>query len=255
MSAHPYLAAKKPFNITDSYLAKLFFIAFLGISCPATASSISSSELNTNIRNLQTEWENVFYGLPTEQHAERFKSLLDRLDAIEAQYPEAAPPKVLKAMVLCTYAGTERGLGALNTIEKARDLLRNAIQIDPRALEGSAWITLGNLYQRLPGWPISFGDNTLAREYLDNALKMFPSAMDTNYFYGNFLLEQGEYDEALTYLEKANSIPLTEKAGIADQQLKHQIEQALLAAHEHRASSDDLFSKILAEWIIPTEGK
>lgn len=223
----------------------------LAFSAATVAADLTDKELETRTFALRDEWENIFYGLPQEQQADRFKAMLDQLEVLTSQHPRAASPRALMAMVLCTYAGAHQGLDSLTLIEKARDLSHEAIQLDPRALEGSAWITLGNLYQRLPGWPISFGDNAKAREYLSQVLKLFPAAMDTNYFYGNFLLEQGEYDEALKYLEKARAVVLTDDAGIGDQQMKQQIENALIAAREHHASHDDFFSRILPDWLIP----
>ncbi len=224
-------------------------MGLLGFSLTSVAST--DGEPENQVRKLRNEWEQVFYGLPQAQHAERFKAMLDQLENLTAQHPQAASPKALMAMVLCTYAGARQGLDTLTLIERARDLSREAIQMDPRALDGSAWITLGNLYQRLPGWPISFGDNTQAREYLGQALKLFPEAMDTNYFYGNFLLEQGDYEEALKYLQKANTVVLANDAGIGDKQMKQQVENAIVAAREHHASHDDFFSRIFPDWLIP----
>ena len=244
----------KPFTLPPkpAWTAGFFvLLASLLILPPLQADEEHS--IDDTVQALQTEWEDVFYGLPAAQQADRYAALLDKLDSLAHDHPAAASPKVLKAMVLCTYAGTRVGLSSLEWMEEARDLLRQAIQMDPRSLNGSAWITLGNLYQRLPGWPVSFGDNTLAREYLGQAIKLFPSAMDTNYFYGNFLLEQGEYDEALKYLQKAASVPLSAEAGIAEKKLQEQVSTAITAAREHHAAGGDFFSRILPDWIASPE--
>lgn len=225
-------------------LGRLILPVLLGIglmpgTVPAQAPVHSSVE--TTVRQWQDEWETVLYARPEEEHADRFRDLLTRLEALEREHPGDAAPKVLRAMVLCTYAGTQIGIGTLDMIETARDLLQRAIALNPRALDGSAYITLGNLYQRLPGWPVSFGDNTLARQYLETALKLFPDALDTNYFYGNFLLVQGDYAEAQHYLHKADAIPLPASAGVADRQLKQQVQAALAAARAGHAADDDFF--------------
>lgn len=221
---------------------------------PVESSTPEPNSTDALVDRLQEEWEEVFYSdIESHRQATHYEDLLTRLTALETQYPKAASPKVLKAMVLCTYAGTQIGLTTLELIDKARELLQQAITLDPKALKGSAYITLGNLYQRLPGWPISFGDDHLAKTYLETALKLFPEAMDTNYFYGSFLVDQGQYEEAIRYLGKADQIPLPESPGIADQKLKQQINQAILAAQAHHSVSDDFFSRLLPDWLMSSQ--
>ncbi|MGI9213238.1 MAG: hypothetical protein ACR2HF_12280 [Methylococcaceae bacterium] len=218
---------------------------------PVKASTPEPNTADALVDRVQEEWEEVFYSDTEEQQqAIRYQDFLTRLTALETQYPKAASPKVLKAMVLCTYAGTQIGLSTLELIDKARELLQQAITLDPKALKGSAYITLGNLYQRLPGWPISFGDDHLAKTYLETALKLFPEAMDTNYFYGSFLVDQGQYEEAVRYLGKADQIPLPASPGIADQKLKQHIHHAIRAAEAHQSVSDDFFSRLLPDWLL-----
>ena len=36
--------------------------------------------------------------------------------------------------------------------------------IDPKALDGSAYASLGSLFYQVPGWPIGFGDDKKAAE-------------------------------------------------------------------------------------------
>ena len=45
----------------------------------------------------------------------------------------------------------------------------HALAIDPKALAGSAYTSLGSLYYQVPGWPIGFGDDKKAREMLEAA--------------------------------------------------------------------------------------
>ncbi len=224
-------------------VAMLSMVATSAVATPEPGVSVDVA-----VHRLQQEWEEVLYTLPDEQHASRFQDLLARIGQLEGQNPALASPKALKAMVLCTYAGTRVGLGALDMVQTARELLQAAISIDPGVLNGSAYITLGNLYQRLPGWPVSFGDDALARQYFEAALKLFPDALDTHYFYGNFLLGQGDYEQARVHLLKADSIALTDEASVADRQLKRQIKDALQAAETRHPLKDDFFSRLLPDW-------
>ena len=45
---------------------------------------------------------------------------------------------------------------------KNSDLLLAAEKINPAALNGSAYNSLGSLYAKVPGWPIGFGDKAKA---------------------------------------------------------------------------------------------
>jgi len=59
------------------------------------------------------------------------------------------------------------------------------------------------LYNKVPGWPLSFGDKAKARDLLLKALAVNPRGADSNHFYGEFLFETGQPEEALTQLEQA----------------------------------------------------
>ena len=47
-----------------------------------------------------------------------------------------------------------------------------AIEINPQAMDGSAYVTLGTLYYMAPKWPIGFGDEATAQKMLQTALKI-----------------------------------------------------------------------------------
>ncbi len=55
----------------------------------------------------------------------------------------------------------------------------------------------------MPGFPVGFGDDEKAGKLLQQALKLNPNGIDPNYFYAEYLFEQGRYPEALQYLDKA----------------------------------------------------
>ena len=117
--------------------------------------------------------------------------------------PARAEALIWEGIIESSYAGAKGGLGALGLAKEARGNLEAALKIDPTALDGSAYTSLGTLYYRVPGFPVGFGDHDKARKLLQKALKINPNGIDPNYFYAEFLFEQGEYAEALQYLEKA----------------------------------------------------
>ena len=139
---------------------------------------------------------------------------------------------VWEAIILSSYAKFAGGLSALSKAKAARDLLERAEKIDPAALNGSIYTSLGSLYYKVPRWPIGFGDKKKARAYLEKALQINPDGIDPNYFYGDFLLEQGEYAKARTYLEKALASPPRNGREDADQGRRTEVEQDLEKANQ-----------------------
>ena len=209
---------------------------------PGVAAESSAHQL---VQSLHDEWADIFYRLPEDEQAVKYEDLLPRVHSLVERYPQEAEPLIVEAFVLCTYAATEFNLGSLRKVERARELLVKSIALNPSAMDGSAYVTLGNLYYRLPGWPISYGDDDQARQYLETALKLFPDALDTNYFYGDFLTGQGEFRQALPYLEKANKVPVRPESLLSDLKLKEELKHRLKIAQEQNDDQGDFFSSLL----------
>lgn len=211
-----------------------------GIASPAS----ERKDFRALTNELDEQWAEAFYNATADQKASRLEALLIRARDFGSSHPQRAEPLILEAIILCSLAGVDWGLDSLSRIAQARDLLIKAIDLDPRAMDAAAYITLGNLYFRLPGWPLSFGDERQARRYLESALLLFPDAIDTNYFMGDFLLDQGQYSEALPYLERAQRAPIRPYQRVSDGKLKEQL-PGLLRAARNQGSRADLFSKLL----------
>lgn len=207
--------------------------------------AVAEPRVEETIQALQDEWAEVFYRLPENQQAERYEVLLTRVHAVEQQHPDRAEPLILEAIILCTYAAADWGLDSLTRVRTARTLLIKSIDRDPEAMGASAFITLGNLYYRLPGWPISYGNDDLARQYLEAAARLYPDALDTNYFLGDFWLHEGDYDKALTYFEKADRAPIRVSQRLSDSKIKEQLAVALSAARKRDQTHADFFSGLL----------
>ena len=108
------------------------------------------------------------------------------------------------------------------------------MKIDPTALNGSAYTSLGTLYYRVPGFPVGFGDHDKARKLLQEALKINPNGIDPNYFYADFLVKEGEHAAALPYLEKAAKAPARPGREVADKGRRAEID-ALMATAKAKA--------------------
>ena len=224
-----------------SLLLSMPIAAALWLACPPVVRAALDATAQ-QARALQAEWAAVFYEAPREQKAPQYRQLLERVRSLKRQHPGRAEPLIVEAIILCTYSAAALGLDTLELLEQARDLLQQAIAIDPPALEGAAYVTLGNLYRRLPGWPVLYGDKKLAKQYLESGLKLYPNGIDTNYFYGDWLLEEGQTEQARTYLEKARQSPIRPSLKISDTRLKQEIEQALLDLKNGTSGRSDFFS-------------
>ncbi len=173
-------------------------------------------DLETELPDVQQRWADIQYQLPENQREKAFEGLATEVEAFVAQYPDRAEPLIWQGIVLSTYAGAKGGLGALGLVKDARKSLEAALAIDEGALDGSAYTSLGSLYYQVPGWPLGFGDDAKARSYLQKALAINPDGIDANYFFGDFLLEQGEPERARTYLRKVLQVPGRPGRGVAD---------------------------------------
>ena len=83
---------------------------------------------------------------------------------------------------------------------------------------------------QVPGWPIGFGDKKKARTYLEKSIQVNPSGIDSNFFYADFLSEQGEYEKAVEYYKKALAAPARPGREDADTGRKKEVEVGLKVA-------------------------
>ena len=106
---------------------------------------LRASELATSIANLESAWAQTYYLTSEHQQTQQFPVLLERANALAKQHPQAAEPKIWQAIMLSTLAGHQTSLKALTTIKEAKILLEEAINLNPKALDGAAYVTLGTL--------------------------------------------------------------------------------------------------------------
>ncbi len=188
----------------------------------------SMSVFAMDVEDLQKAWAVANYQVSGDAQAERFEKLAMASDEAVAAQPRDPELLIWQGIIKSTYAGKAGGLGALKLVKAARDSLEQALEIDPAALDGSAYTSLGALYYQVPGWPIAFGNEKKARALLEKALSMNPDGIDSNYFYGDFLYQQHEYAEARAALQRALSAKARPGREVADAGRREEI-RALLA--------------------------
>jgi tetratricopeptide (TPR) repeat protein len=201
-------------------LGSLSFTTFAG-------SSQLEEPLASDIAQLQHDWAKVNYHTVKSGQESAFEALAERAHHLSEQHANAPEALIWEAIILSGYAKAKGGLGALKEAKKARDLLLQSEKINPKALQGSAYTTLGSLHYKVPGWPVGFGDKKKARAYLEKALQINPDGIDPNYFYADFLSEQGEHEKALQYFEKALAAPPRPGREDADAGRRQEIETGI----------------------------
>ena len=142
-------------------------------------------------------------------------------------FPDQPEPLIWHGIVTSTWAGAAGGLDALGLVKRARRSLEAALALDEQALAGSAHTSLGSLYYQVPGWPVSFGDDDRAQRHLQKALRINPDGIDPNFFYGQFLVEQGEAARARPYLTRALQAEPRPGRELADAGRRREIERLL----------------------------
>lgn len=171
------------------------------------ASFAAQPSLDDAIADIGHRWAKVSYQTPEAGRAAAFGPLIAHAEQTAQSFPGRAEPMIWEAIVLSSAAKAEGGLGALSKAKQARDLLLAAEKINPTALNGSIYNSLGSLYAKVPGWPIGFGDKKKAKAYFEKALAINPNGIDPNYFYADLLADQGEYAQAADHLKRALAAP------------------------------------------------
>ncbi len=197
-------------------------------------SSFATASVEEDVSALQKGWEKVKYQSPESAHEKGFESLIKEANQLVAQNPDRAEILIWQGIIESSYAGAKGGLGALSHVKNAKKTFEKALEINPMALDGSAYTSLGSLYYQVPGWPIGFGDDKKAAEYLKKGLSINPDGIDPNYFYADFLFRSGDYPGAEKSLRKALQAPARNGRAIADDGRRKEINQLLVKVAEKR---------------------
>lgn len=208
------------------------FISILILCSASFVTAANPDNLSDSIQFLQNEWAHIKYQLTDKEiQLDAIRALEAKASEISNQYNDRAEPKIWQAIILSTDAGIANNFSSLSKLKESKRLLESALQIDDKALEGSAHTSLGALYYQAPTWPLSFKDLDKAREHLQKALAMNPKGIDPNYFYGDFLNKQGDYQEATLYLQRAIDAPNRPHREIADAGRRAEAKSEIAAMH------------------------
>lgn len=157
----------------------------------------------SEIDSLKTEWESATTELRGGERRDALSRLADEAEALAERHADQAEVLVWQGIILASYARERSGLGALGSARGARDALERAVELDPQGGNGSAYVTLGALYDRAPGRPLGFGNSNTAEQMFQRALEIRPDGIDVNFYYAAFLHEEGRSEEAREHAQRA----------------------------------------------------
>jgi len=238
----PNIIRTNPLRTT---ILKTMVIGTLSLGLLAiTSQSVYASDLMTQVHDLQVGWAKANYQLEDDAQTDAFEALIKQGQTATQQYADAAESWIWLGIIQSTYAGKAGPFSALGYAKDAKASLEKAIAINPEALHGSAYTSLGTLYFKVPGWPLGFGDDDEAEKLLKKAMDINPDGIDSNYFYADFLTDQDHYSQAKKHLLKAQDAAARPTRPVADKG-RHQEIKNLLAKvaeeleYEASQESDD----------------
>ena len=203
----------------------------------AFATPAFADAFDDGLSAIQQEWAVANYQTTDDSaRSKAFAALVEHATAFREQHPARAEAVAWEGIVLSTYAGEVSAMSAMKYAKAARVALEQAEKLDPRALSGGIYASLGALYSKVPGGLIGFGDDKRAAQYFEKALTVDPDNIDNNFFFGEFLVDQGEYTHARTVLEHALAAPTVVGRPVFDAGRRQEI-RALLATVEHKVAS------------------
>ncbi|WP_254275392.1 hypothetical protein [Halomonas sp. 3H] len=180
------------------------------------------------VEGMKNHWERLITEQPEGERREGLKSLAGQAERLVAEHPDEALPRVWHGIIEASHARERSGLGALSSARAARDALERAVELDPRGADGSAYVTLGALYDRVPGGLVGFGDSDTAERMFQQALSIRPEGIDVNFYYAAFLAEEGRREDAREQARLAVAGQAREGRQASDEALREEA-RALLA--------------------------
>ena len=207
-------------------MKKLLACLFLGALSQSVWALDAADE--QRLSGIQQRWAQIQYQMHADQRTAAFEQLAAQASAFTHERQSVAEAWIWSGIVSSSWAGAQGGLGALSKVKQAKADLEKALAIDPNALQGSAYTSLGALYDRVPGWPIGFGDADKAEALLKQALQLNPNGIDSLYFWGDHLYRQKRYTEARAALQKALQATPRPGRATADAGRRQEIEALLL---------------------------
>lgn len=196
-----------------------------------SARTMAQLDIDASINDLQQRWAVANYEMRGQPRIAALEALAQSALRLRAMNPDRVEVWIWSGMIQATLASAGTGINSLNAATAARIDLERALGMDPTAMGGAAYTSLGALYYKMPGWPLGFGDRRKAEELLLQALKINPDGIDSNYFYGDLLQEEGRRRLARIHLLRAQNAPPRPGQALADTGRRRDIAKLLARIH------------------------
>jgi len=193
----------------------------------------ASAAMNETIEALQNHWAHANYKTDGKERKRAFKALTNEADKAVTAAPDSAEVHIWAGIVYSTYAGEVSMFSAGKQVKRARAELDRALELDPAAMHGAAYTSLGALLFQIPGF--MGGDDDKAEDMLKKGVELNTDDIDANYFYGMFLLDQDRLDESEIYLRKALQAQARPGRPLADSGRRAEIEEAIISLEKQRS--------------------
>jgi tetratricopeptide (TPR) repeat protein len=191
-----------------STLTKFALAALLGAVAFGPAWASDNPAMDSDVMRINNAWAHIRYQVRDKNSQYNQLAALERqAHQVSAKYPGKAEPLLWEGIVVSEEAARASTLKQLGLATRARDILARAYALNPKVADGGAAMSLGVLYYKVPGWPIGFGSTARARSYFQQALAQDPRGLDNNFFYGDFLAQEGDKARARQFLQRALQAP------------------------------------------------
>ncbi|GLR46353.1 tetratricopeptide repeat protein [Sphingomonas astaxanthinifaciens] len=205
-------------------------IVALGLALASTAAFASNDPaMDSAVMRINNGWAHIRYQVGNKDaQFNQLAALEQQAAAVVQKYPGRAEPLLWEGIVVSEEAARASTLRQLGLANRARDILAKAYALNPKVADGGAAMSLGVLYYKVPGWPIGFGSTAKARSFFEQALAQDPHGLDNNFFYADFLAQEGDKAHARQYLQRALQAPVNHDRPVWDAGRRAEV-KALLA--------------------------
>jgi tetratricopeptide (TPR) repeat protein len=181
--------------------------ATLGLAGAGNASN--NPQMDVAVQHINDRWAHIRYQVTNrDEQFRQLDALAGQAAQVVARFPGRAEPLLWQGIVTSEEAARASVFRQLSLARSARDILERAQAIDPNIADGGVKMSLGVLYYRVPGFPIGFGNTAKARGLLEAALRQDPHGLDNNFFYADFLNDEGHPAQAKIFALRGLQAPV-----------------------------------------------
>ena len=182
-------------------------LAAIAGASPALASN--DPAMDSAVKRINDQWAHIRYQISDRDAQYRqLDALAGQAAQVVRRYPGHAEPLLWLGIVTSEEAARATVFKQLGLARTARVILEKAQAIDANAADGGVKMSLGVLYYRVPGFPIGFGSTAKAQGLLEAAMRVDPLGLDNNFFYADFLNDEGNPARAKIFALRGLQAPV-----------------------------------------------